>query len=98
MTHEFQADFCAEDVHGAFGLSYASYLVVRRSLLQEMPAEWQHRLVELMDQFHEAFPEGDAEFAVFLRDPATRRFARDCLRDYRHPDPLAIARARGAVE
>ncbi|MGW4270808.1 hypothetical protein ACWEGQ_00220 [Streptomyces seoulensis] len=44
-----------EDVHGYFGLSYANYLVLPRTLLQSMPDEWQHQLVGLLNQFHDAF-------------------------------------------
>ena len=93
MTHDFDPVFCGEDVHGAFGLSYASYLVARRSLMQEMSADWQHRLVTLMDEFNEAFPSGGGVFAVFLRGE-NGKFESDALRNYRYPDRAAIEEAR----
>lgn len=45
----------AEDVHTYFGLSYANYLVLPRTLLQSMPQEWQARFVTLVDELHDAF-------------------------------------------
>lgn len=44
----------SESIHGYFGLSYANYLVLPRSLLQSMPDEWQRRFVtELRELNHE---------------------------------------------
>lgn len=42
-------------IHTAFGLSYASYLTLPRTLLQSMPIPWQERFVALLDEFHAAF-------------------------------------------
>lgn len=44
-----------KDVHGYFGLSYANYLTLPRTLLQSMPTAWQHQFVALLNQFHDAF-------------------------------------------
>ena len=41
----------AEAVHGWFGLSYANYAVLPRTLLQSMPEDWQCQFVALMDVF-----------------------------------------------
>ncbi|RZE68138.1 hypothetical protein [Streptomyces albidoflavus] len=38
-----------------FGLSYANYLVLPRTLLQSMSAEWQQQFVALLHQYDEAF-------------------------------------------
>lgn len=94
VGHE-PASWCEQDVHGWFDLSYASYLTLPRSLMQEMPAEWQHRMVELLERMHEEFPEEHSGYAVFKRDRETGRFTLDRLRAYRHPDESAIAAARG---
>ncbi|MBA8827883.1 hypothetical protein FHX42_005324 [Saccharopolyspora lacisalsi] len=48
-----------KDIHTHFGLSYANYLVMPRALLQSMPEDWQHRFVELLDQFENAFTHVD---------------------------------------
>lgn len=93
--HEPEPGRCANDVHGAFGLTYASYLVLPRSLLQEMPPDWQHRWARLLDDFYEAFPGSTGEYSVVMRDPVRRnRFVVDPLRAYRHPNYGAIAAAR----
>ncbi len=42
-------------VHRWFGLSYANYLVLPRTLLQSMPAEWQRRFVGCLEELDAAF-------------------------------------------
>jgi hypothetical protein len=52
-----------EAIHGHFGLSYANYLVLPRTLLQSMPEAWQARFVALLNEMGEAFqriPQADA--------------------------------------
>lgn len=39
------------DVHELFGLTYANYLVLPRSLLQSMPDEWQRRFAACVDEY-----------------------------------------------
>lgn len=65
------------DIHGWFGLTYASYLVVPRSVLQSMPADWQARLVQLLGElddtrWNEKLP-SDASYKVELRSHIYRR-------------------------
>ncbi|MFG2676989.1 hypothetical protein [Streptomyces sp. NPDC048445] len=43
------------DIHTHFSFSYANYLVLPRTLLQSMPAEWQHQFVALLEQMDTAF-------------------------------------------
>lgn len=48
-------------IHEWFGLSYASYLVVPRTVLQSMSDDWQARLIALMDELNKTIdwmPEG----------------------------------------
>lgn len=54
MTTEHPT-FAAETIHTWFGLSYANYLVLPRTLLQSMPDAWQQRLVALLEEFEGAF-------------------------------------------
>lgn len=42
-------------IHCNFGLSYANYLVLPRTLLQSMPDEWQTQFVTLLETLEEAF-------------------------------------------
>lgn len=44
-----------EPVHGHFGLSYANYLVLHRTLMQSMPVDWQHRMVACLAELDDAF-------------------------------------------
>lgn len=87
------ADFCEQDVHGWFQLSYASYLVLPRVLMQEMDAEWQHAVVNLLEQAHREFPNSPSTYTVLLRDESGR-FISDPLRNYRYPDDRAIEDAK----
>jgi len=69
-----------EPIHNYFGLSYANYLVLPRSVLQSMPEDWQERFVCLLGQIPEVIaedfePEGgydvrakDSSFE-FIADP-----------------------------
>jgi hypothetical protein len=85
-NHDPAEGFCGEDVHDWFELTYASYLIVNRALLQEMPAEWQHRFVRCLEEMQATFeypPQGQVHHA-HLRDERGR-FIYDPLRDYRYP-------------
>ena len=91
---EVDDTFCAEDIHGWFELSYSSYLALPRSLMQEMPAAWQHTMVALLERMHEEFPGEHSSYRVVKVDRDTGRFVSDPLRTYRYPDRLAIEAAR----
>lgn len=82
MTHhEFNKDICADDVHGLFGLTYASYLVWPRSVLQSMPAEWQHKFAELAEELADQYGGYAMDYTVQARD-SKGRFVPDELRNY----------------
>jgi hypothetical protein len=60
------------DVHTYFGLSYADYLVIPRSVLQSMPMSWQYNFVKLLDElddteWRDLLPK-DRMYKVELRD------------------------------
>lgn len=57
------------DIHTAFGLSYSNYLVLPRTLLQSMPAEWQHQFTALLDQYNDAFAHVD-QAETYIVTPA----------------------------
>ncbi|MFD9444985.1 hypothetical protein [Streptomyces sp. NPDC060001] len=42
-------------IHNHFGLTYANYLVIPRTLLQSMDDEWQTQFVALLDKLDNAF-------------------------------------------
>jgi hypothetical protein len=76
-------------MHEWFGLTYSSYLVLQRSLIQEMPIEWQARLRDLLDEMEETFDSVQilGAFRVNAVDEKGR-FVKDPLLDYRRgPSP-----------
>lgn len=46
-------------IHRYFGLSYANYLVLHRTLMQSMPADWQQRMVACLEELDAAFDHVD---------------------------------------
>jgi hypothetical protein len=77
-----------EPIHGYFGLSYASYLVLPRVMLQSMPEEWQRGFVRMLEELGDAVsatdPDGvpkDATYWVRLRD-SKGHFVHDPYQDY----------------
>ena len=83
-------------IHLWFELTYASYLVLPRLVLQSMPVDWQERFVACLEQVRETFPDisdKSPEYAVFVRNERGRLQVEDSsIRDYRHnmldlPDP-----------
>lgn len=84
-----------EDLWAWFQLSYASFLVLPRVLMHEMPDKWQATMAVLLREYDQAYP--------FLREDGygtTVRLTRKgklvktppWLIDYRHPDRAAIKR------
>jgi hypothetical protein len=60
-----------EAIHGWFGLTYANYLVLHRTILQSMPPSWQREFVALLNELREAaqdVPGWDIEFWVRAKD------------------------------
>lgn len=72
-----------EPIHGWFGLSYASYLTLQRSVLQSMPLEWQRRFVKCLEELDEAAADLSCGscYCVLRRD-ANGRFIHDPFADY----------------
>jgi hypothetical protein len=54
-------------VHLWFGLTYANYQVLPRTLLQSMPLEWQDRFVACLEELQEAFWHVDQADAFMVR-------------------------------
>lgn len=73
----------SEPVHQFFGLSYANYLVLHRTLLQSMPEEWQERFCGLLEEYNRAFRhvEKPAVYQVQPKDDRGR-FAKDPVPHY----------------
>jgi hypothetical protein len=72
-----------ELIHDWFELSYASYLVLPRSVLQSAPDKWQEKFVELLNELGEKFDRVPRKgtYGVYLKDE-NGKFIADELRDY----------------
>jgi hypothetical protein len=81
-------DGCNEPVHHWFGLSYSSYLVIQRSLLEAMPIEWQAKLIALLEEARETFDTDKIPSEFMVRAKTGGRFVRDPFREYRRPEEI----------
>lgn len=69
-------------IHDWFGLSYSSYLVMPRTMLQSMPDEWQEKFVEMIEQCNllELPKDYTNDYRVtMIKD---KKFYKDPLRNY----------------
>lgn len=84
------------DIHHWFQLSYSSYLVLPRSLMEGMPIEWQHKMIDLLEEMREVYDSSKIEdnYTVQLRDKKGR-FKEDPLANYRHPVELPYRNKNG---
>lgn len=74
-----------EKIHDWFELSYSSYLVIPRSILQSAPDNWQEKFVKLLNELGEMgfrCPEKGKTYAVFTRNNETGRFTDDLYMGY----------------
>ena len=59
-------------IHNWFGLSYANYLVLPRSILQSMSTEWQKKFVDLLneleDKIREEYLQDMPDYSVEAKD------------------------------
>jgi hypothetical protein len=75
-----------EPIHGWFSLSYASWLVLPRVVLQAMPVAWQRKLVGLLRELDETFdwePKGGTFIVRFCDELGRVRSMPPGLSDYR---------------
>lgn len=77
-----------EPVHRQFGLTYASWLVWPRVLMQAMPLLWQQKFCKLSEELNDKFPDWtpeDGKFQVGLRVDGKMAKLPPALCNYRHP-------------
>ncbi len=80
-----------EPVHGWFGLTYANYLVLPRTVLQSMPPEWQEKFVKLLEEARvECKRVGVPSPHAYRVQPvgADGRYVRNEVPHYRHAPKL----------
>ncbi|AFH95192.1 hypothetical protein S70_16900 [Providencia stuartii MRSN 2154] len=80
-----------------FGLSYASFLVIPRVLMHEMPTEWQDKMAVLLHEYDETFDTSSVINSVSVsgRD-SDGKLAKlpDYILNYRRPDREAIEKLK----
>ncbi|KAF0235099.1 MAG: hypothetical protein FD177_258 [Desulfovibrionaceae bacterium] len=74
------------DISTFFGLTYSSYLVLPRLLLENIPAQLQHEFVELMDRIEAVHPMPGFSYRVTRINPVTGKFMPDPFSGYRRGD------------
>jgi hypothetical protein len=83
----------SSDLQLWFGLSYASFAVLPRVLMEAMPFEWQDKMAALLMEYDEAFPnQPDISTRVQVTQNGKLIKTPSWLINYRRPDKEAIAR------
>jgi hypothetical protein len=85
-----------EALWGWFSLSYASFLVLPRVLMHEMPDNWQKKMAALLVEYQDAFP-NQPDIGTTVRATNGRKLVRmpEVFTNYRRPDYEAIRAIRG---
>ena len=87
----------SSDLWDWFGLSYASFLVLPRVLMHEMPTEWQTKMAALLHEYDETFDTSSVCHSVIVSaKDKNNRFMKmpEYILNYRYPERDAIAQLR----
>jgi hypothetical protein len=79
-------------IHTWFGLSYANYLVLPRTVLQSMPQDWQERFVALLGEVNAACDAAGVVLPRYHVQPVDRtgRYVKERLPHYRHAPNILV--------
>ena len=78
-----------------FGLSYASFLVLPRVMMEAMPMIWQSKMAALLNEYDEAFPnQPDIGARIQITQDGKLIKTPDWLINYRRPDYRMIDQLR----
>lgn len=75
-------------INNAFGLTYASFVVLPRTVLMDMPIEWQEKFIELMDELNDTFDyEEKLQMDIEVSVKKNNKYAKmpEWIYKYRHP-------------
>lgn len=76
-------------IDNIFGLSYASFLILPRTYLSDMPTEWQEKFCKLLNEYNEIIGEMDAtyDYELYVQFKKFNKFCKspELLCNYRHP-------------
>lgn len=76
-------------IHVWFELSYSSYLVLHRSLMEGMPMTWQRMMVQLLNEIEETYDTSKIPGDFWIRAKGkNNKFIPDPYKEYRHPPDL----------
>lgn len=81
-----------------FGLSYASFAVLPRIMMQDMSQEWQDKMADLLEEYETAFPNQDHLPSAHVSARTNgNKYCRwpDWLLHYRNPDRYQLDKVRG---
>ena len=74
-------------IHDAFGLTYASWFIVPRIILEAMPVEWQEKFVNLISELNDTYDwEPEAVMQIMFREKGKFASTPECFTNYRHPN------------
>ena len=78
-----------QPVHAWFELTYSSYLILQRSIMESMSIDWQKRMVKLLHEVEDTVDttEIPGKFWVRARGKGNR-FIEDPYSNYRHPPEI----------
>lgn len=79
-----------------FGLDRASFLIIPRVLLHEMPDEWQSKLADLLNEYDQTFSNWPDDWGCRAQLTSNGKLTPtpSWLLDYRHPDREQINQLR----
>lgn len=82
-----------------FSLSRASWLTIPRSMMHEMPDEWQNKMAELLEEWDATWETQDMPTPTVLAR-GEKSFTKwpDWLLNYRHPDIVEINKLKVKIE
>lgn len=86
-------------LHSWFGLSYASFLVLPRSFMQEMPDEWQCKMAELLGEYDSTFKSVEEIDSVLVSARKDNKFTKipEWVTNYRRPNRERINSVKFSV-
>lgn len=84
-----------EPVSTWFELTYSSYLVLHRSVMEAMPVEWQRKFVALLEEAREAARDiKDLPTNFQVRAKINNKYAHDPYADYRRGPRPKLRKAK----
>lgn len=84
-----------DPVHIWFGLTYSSYLVLHRSLMEGMPYQWQDKMIALLNEMDDTYDNSKMPTNFMVKARGERnRFIVDPFSQYRHPPKLPYRKGK----